>query len=114
MAHCEGTLLVHLDGTPAACTEELMGRCCPGPTAWHGGGTAQCRAMLGPGGCETCEMESWTDDQWRHAAHVARLARRPRHCRVHEVPGRRPGLRPVVHPRPFEVIDFCLVGGEKR
>ncbi len=81
---CAGTIVRHRDGTVAACTEELEGRCCPGPGLAHAGGVVPCEAVLGRGGCETCELESWGADEWRHAAHVGALV--ARRCRRHRGP----------------------------
>ena len=78
---CGGTLLVHGDGTAAACTEELEGRCCGGADAAHDGGAVLCEEVLGPGGCEVCALEAWTAGDWRHAARVGVIARRARRCR---------------------------------
>lgn len=82
---CPGVLVVHDDGSPAACSEELDGRCCAGPAHQHLG-SLSCRELLGMGGCEACAMEAeagWDDPAWRHAVHrgvlVARRARRCRH-----------------------------------
>lgn len=52
MAGCGGTRITHLDGAVAACTEELLGRPCSGG---HDA-VATCEAVLGPGGCEHCEV----------------------------------------------------------
>jgi hypothetical protein len=83
MAQCSGTLVVHGDGSPAACTEELEGRCCAGSGAEHTGPAIGCEDMLGRGGCEICAMESFTARDWRHAAHVAAVAARGRRCVAH-------------------------------
>jgi hypothetical protein len=83
MEGCGGALLVHVDSSPAACTEELEGRCCAGPDAAHRGGTVSCQDVLGPGGCETCMLESWSEPQWRHATHVGLIARSARRCPAH-------------------------------
>lgn len=53
MAGCGGTRITHLDGAVAACTEELLGRPCRGGV--HDV-VATCEAVLGPGGCEHCEV----------------------------------------------------------
>ena len=82
MDSCGGTLLVHFDGEPAACTEELEGRCCAGPGLPHARQLA-CEAHLGPGACEVCAVEAWTPRMWRHAVHVGTLARSARLCRAH-------------------------------
>lgn len=55
MAGREGTLITHLDGTLAACSEELLGRPCQGGPLGHWAGTT-CEIVLGPGGCEHCEV----------------------------------------------------------
>ena len=81
--HCDGTLLVHHDGTAAACSEELEGRCCPGPAAVHGGGSATCDEVLGGGGCELCAADSWGEREWRHATHLGQCRRTARQCSVH-------------------------------
>lgn len=81
---CPGTLVLHLDGTVAACTEELEGRCCPNPAAAHGGGRTDCGSVLGPDGCESCAPAWWGPGEWRHAAHVGTLA--ARRCRTHRRP----------------------------
>jgi len=88
MEECGGTLVVHLDTSAAACTEELEGRCCPGPHAAHRGGWVSCEEALGPDGCEFCAfeipaLEEWTDRDWRHVAHLGQLAQRPRRCLAH-------------------------------
>jgi hypothetical protein len=53
VAGCGGTRIVHLDGAVAACTQELLGRPCHGGTHQA---VATCEAVLGPGGCEHCEV----------------------------------------------------------
>ena len=83
MGHCDGTLVMHSDGTMAVCSEELAGRCCAGPTADHQGGWADCTTWLGPGGCELCAVDDWDGDTWRHVVHVGRLATMGRRCRAH-------------------------------
>jgi hypothetical protein len=83
MEQCGGALLVHLDASTAACTEELEGRCCAGAHAAHRGGTVSCQDVLGPGGCETCALDSFTERQWRHVAHVGVMARSTRRCLAH-------------------------------
>lgn len=96
MELCGGALLVHLDATQAACTEELDGRCCAGVDAVHLGGSLSCAEVLGPGGCETCELQSWGEPEWRHAARIGVIARRAGRChhhrRVHQVPSAANGL----------------------
>ena len=82
-ATCVGLLLIHRDGQPAACTEELEGRCCPDPRAIHVGGVAGCEQVLGSGGCEQCSLEVWEEGDWRHAVHVGKLARTNRRCMAH-------------------------------
>ena len=79
---CDGTWVVHQDGTSAACSEEISGRPCAGSGAAHRGGTATCETLLGPGACEWCALGSWESRDWRHAAHVGRMARAQRRCRV--------------------------------
>jgi hypothetical protein len=74
-AECGGSLLIHVDGTTAACTEELEGRPCAGTEAAHRRPPCSCEEILGRGACEVCALESWTDDDWRHAAHVGHVAR---------------------------------------
>jgi hypothetical protein len=53
VVECRGVLVVHLDGSMAACTEELLGRPCAGEA--HRDRTT-CEAVLGSGGCEHCEV----------------------------------------------------------
>jgi hypothetical protein len=55
MERCGGIAVVHLDGSFAACTEELLGRACAGPGAQHAE-EVSCEALTGPGGCEHCEV----------------------------------------------------------
>jgi hypothetical protein len=55
MERCGGIAVVHLDGSFAACTEELLGRVCSGPRSSHAG-QVSCDEVLGPGGCEHCEV----------------------------------------------------------
>ncbi|MHB8682556.1 MAG: hypothetical protein ACYDA2_10750 [Acidimicrobiales bacterium] len=80
---CVGRLLVHADSTPAACSEELEGRCCPGPDAVHVGSPVSCEAVLGPKGCEICAVELLTERDWRHVVHVARYRRTATRCEAH-------------------------------
>ena len=105
MDFCGGTLLVHVDGEPAACTEELEGRCCAGPGTPHAR-EVPCEDLLGPGGCEVCALETWTPDLWRHAVHVGTMARAARLCRAHT----RPRRRAPVAPATIEVIDPAELG----
>lgn len=104
MEECGGALLVHVDSSPAACTEELEGRCCAGTDAAHRGGTILCQDVLGPGGCETCALESWAEPQWRHAAHVGLIARASRRCATHTRSRRVP-----VYSSDFEELLAALV-----
>lgn len=83
MEHCSGRLLMHCDGSPAACTEELDGRMCPGVEALHAGSPVTCEAILGPGGCETCGLEQWSERQWRHAVHVGLMSQTTTFCTMH-------------------------------
>jgi len=83
---CGGALLIHDDGTVAACTEELAGRCCPGPFSDHVGGSTSCTAALGEGGCELCGGGWFAPLEWRHALRIAARARNPRRCRSHILP----------------------------
>lgn len=83
MELCGGVLLVHVDSSPAACTEELEGRCCPGPEALHLGGRLSCGEALGPGACETCALEALSPRQWRHSLHLAMRLRTARNCGDH-------------------------------
>jgi hypothetical protein len=94
MDSCGGTLLVHIDGEPAACTEELEGRCCAGVDAPHAGELA-CEALLGPGACELCAMTAWTPRLWRHAVHVGTMAAGARRCRAHTAARRRRAAEPA-------------------
>jgi hypothetical protein len=57
---CGGIFIAHLDGTAAACTEELLGRPCRGD---HHEATATCEDVLGPGGCEFCDVV-FTAERW--------------------------------------------------
>lgn len=86
---CPGTMVLHLDGTPAACSEELDGRCCPGDDRPHLGAIS-CGDLLGLGGCEACApaapAEGWDDPAWRHAVRVGVLAARRQQCRHHRLP----------------------------
>lgn len=85
---CAGTLVVHLDGTAAACSEELDGRCCAGADHHHLG-VISCRDLLGLGGCEECtaaagsDARSGDDPEWRHALRVGVVATRRPRCRRH-------------------------------
>jgi hypothetical protein len=83
MEQCCGTLLVHEDGTAAACTEELAGRCCPGPVFSHLGGSVPCTALLGPEGCELCGCGLWCEPDWGHVTRLAGYARTQRRCALH-------------------------------
>lgn len=105
MAQCGGTLVVHLDSTVAACTEEFEGRCCAGSHADHAGGAASCQAVLGPGACETCAAQEWTAPQWRHAVHVGAMVRARRRCTVHAGARRAP-----VRASEFDELLAALVG----
>jgi hypothetical protein len=82
---CEGTLILHSDGSAAACSEELQGRPCTGPHAAHQGGTARCEEFLGAGGCEQCALDSWDERAWRHATHLGGFARTQRRCGLHRI-----------------------------
>ena len=77
---CYGTLVLHRDGTAAACSEELDGRPCAGNDRPHAG-IISCRDLLGFGGCEHCVVDHWDGRAWQHAAHVGVLAAGPRRCR---------------------------------
>ncbi len=99
MDQCGGALLVHLDSTMAACTEELEGRCCAGPDAAHRGGIVSCQDVLGLGGCETCAFEQFTEGNWRHVAHVGTMVRARSRCRAH-----RQALRAPVYEPNFEEL----------
>lgn len=90
-AMCPGALVVHNDGTLAACSEELDGRCCVGADRPHLGAIS-CRDLLGLGGCEECAGDGggpWADGTdvddpaWRHAVRIGVLAGRPPRCRWH-------------------------------
>lgn len=94
MEKCSGMLLVHVDASPAACTEELEGRCCPGTEALHLGGRVACQEVLGPGACEMCALEALSPRQWRHSVHLAVRLRRARHCTEHR--HSRPPVSPEV------------------
>ena len=83
MKRCAGALLVHMDATPAACTEELEGRQCAGLHAEHEGGHVLCQEVLGAGACETCALDAWGVKEWHHAAHLGRAARRAMGCAAH-------------------------------
>lgn len=88
---CPGTLVVHVDGTAAACSEELDGRCCSGADVAHRQ-RVSCRDLLGLGGCDTCgtdlgdlgDHDGLDDDPFvRHAVRVAVMATRRPRCHVH-------------------------------
>ena len=83
MTRCGGALIVHSDGTTAACTEELEGRPCPGTGFTHLRPTVSCADVLGEGACESCVLEAWTDLDWRHAAHIGSLKRHRARCASH-------------------------------
>ena len=83
MGQCGGALVVHLDSTMAACTEEFEGRCCAGPDAVHLGGRRSCQEVLGPGACEMCALEALSPRQWRHSVHLALRYRSARVCTAH-------------------------------
>lgn len=96
MAQCGGTLLFHQDGSLAACTEELAGRCCPGAGVVHAGGSVPCTAELGSEGCELCSFEKWIAAiDWDHVLRVVSSARTGRRCRSHSVERVAPTVRPV-------------------
>ena len=78
-AMCGGTMVRHGDGTSAACSEELEGRCCAGSDAPHLGDET-CEDVLGPGGCEYCLPDAWDDRDWRHAVRIGGFARTQRRC----------------------------------
>ncbi len=85
---CHGTLVLHRDGTPGACSEVLDGRTCAGSDRPHAG-VISCRDLLGLAGCEHCLAD---DRAWRHAVDVGTLAAGQRRCSRHgattgEVPG---------------------------
>ena len=52
MGTCGGTRIDHLDGSLAACSQELLGRVC---TGGEHSARATCEDVLGRGGCELCE-----------------------------------------------------------
>ena len=52
MGSCGGTRIDHLDGSLAACSQELLGRVCGGSVHRS---QATCEELLGAGGCEHCE-----------------------------------------------------------
>jgi len=83
VGECSGTLMIHSDGSVAACTEELEGLPCAGTDTPHSGGLVTCDDMLGAGGCEQCALDAWSDREWRHAAHLAAFRRGMRRCPVH-------------------------------
>jgi hypothetical protein len=109
MRTCGGTLLVHSDGEPAACTEELEGRCCAGTDAPHLD-EVTCESVLGPGGCEVCALEAWTPRLWRHAVRVGTMARSARPCRAH----RRAGRVVPVSAEEVAVPDPVVLGAARR
>lgn len=104
MGHCDGTLVIHADGTAAACSEELAGRCCAGEEAVHLGGNARCEVVLGPGGCEWCDVDPWNDHQWRHVVHVGGGVRAQRRCRVPVAGAGRPDAS---RPLPTGVMELA-------
>lgn len=67
MAGCGGTLIAHLDGAVAACTEELLGRPCLGAPHLE---EAACETVLGPGGCEHCDVVFEAESFVRSAVHT--------------------------------------------
>ena len=85
--HCAGTVVVHADGTPAACTCELEGLACAGLESEHLGGITTCVDLLGADGCEQCSRVTApaAEDPWRHAVRMGRMATARRRCRAHIV-----------------------------
>ncbi|MHB8437656.1 MAG: hypothetical protein ACYDD4_00625 [Acidimicrobiales bacterium] len=108
MEQCIGTLLLHLDGSVAACSEEIDGRCCPGADALHSGGTTDCVTELGSGGCETCAFELMTSRDWTHISHVARFASRS--CSTH-LRRRAARTRALEMVRPVDVYELRVTSG---
>ena len=101
---CDGMLVVHADGSPAACTRELEGLACAGMEAAHSCGATTCEELLGEGGCEECAADAaeWDDHEWSHAVHVGRMASGRQRCRAHLT---------CVRPRPTPtaaVVDWAL------
>lgn len=84
---CAGTIVLHADGTPAACTLELEGVACAGLDSDHLGGVMTCDDLLGDEGCEQCSRVTApaAEDPWRHAVRVGRMATARRRCRAHLV-----------------------------
>lgn len=83
MERCSGMLLVHVDGSLAACTEELEGRTCAGPEASHRDSSVSCHDVLGLGGCELCSPEHWGDRDWHHTARIGHMVQHRHRCRTH-------------------------------
>ena len=84
---CSGTIVLHADGTPAACTLELEGVACSGLDSDHLGGVMTCDDLLGADGCEQCTRVAGPEavDPLRHAVRVGRMTTARRRCRAHLV-----------------------------
>jgi len=90
---CNGVLVVHQDGAPALCSEELDGRPCTGIEEPHQR-SISCADLFGVGGCEVCASAAPDEDRLvGHAVRVAvAAARRTRCCRHRRARGGgRPG-----------------------
>lgn len=70
VAGCGGMLIAHLDGAVAACTEELLGRRCTGSPHLE---ETTCETVLGPGGCEHCDVVFEAESFMRAAAEIRPL-----------------------------------------
>lgn len=79
---CQGTLLMHSDGTLAACSEELEGRRCAGNGLAHAAIVA-CEDVLGTGGCELCSVDGWSERDWGHVVHLGRHRQIRARCGAH-------------------------------
>lgn len=77
-AVCPGVIIVHEDGSLAACSEELEGRVCGQPGDHTG--SVQCRELFGAAGCEHCSGRQGDAREVRHALHIATMITRQARC----------------------------------
>lgn len=77
-AVCSGVIIVHEDGSLAACSEELEGRVCRQPGDHTG--SLQCRELFGAAGCEHCSGCQRDVREVRHALHIATMITRQARC----------------------------------